>query len=74
MIQSTGKSRENGKILHMALVKLIEANFISRSVVGQTECFSFVQAAVREVGWEYGYRRIILGMPKDGSQWYSTFC
>lgn len=42
-------SRDRKEHLHTALLKLIEANFISRSVVGQTERFSFVHTAVQEV-------------------------
>ncbi|CAM9364214.1 unnamed protein product, partial [Chrysoparadoxa australica] len=34
--------------LHMALLKLIEANFISRTVVGKTERFNFVHSSVQE--------------------------
>lgn len=42
-------SRDRSENLHAALLKLIEANFISRSVVGQTERFSFVHTSVQEV-------------------------
>lgn len=42
-------SRGRIEHLHAALLKLIEANFISRSVVGQTERFSFVNTSVQEV-------------------------
>lgn len=42
-------SRDRSENLHAALLKLIEANFISRSVVGQTEQFSFVHTSVQEV-------------------------
>lgn len=43
------ESRDRKEHLHAALLKLIEANFISRSVIGQTERFSFVHTAVQEV-------------------------
>lgn len=43
-------SRDRAENLHAAFLKLIEANFISRSVVGQTESFSFVHTSVQEVG------------------------
>lgn len=42
-------SRYRMENLHGALLKLIEANFISRSVVGKTEHFSFVHNSVQEV-------------------------
>lgn len=42
-------SRDKAENLHVALLKLIEANFVSRSVVGQTERFSFVHTSVQEV-------------------------
>lgn len=42
-------SRDRTENLHAALLKLIEANFISRSVVGRTEHFSFVHNSVQEV-------------------------
>ncbi|KAG5182448.1 hypothetical protein JKP88DRAFT_319103, partial [Tribonema minus] len=41
-------SRDKRSDLHGALLKLIEANFISRTVVGKTERFNFVHAAVQE--------------------------
>eukprot|EP00903_Cladosiphon_okamuranus_P010662 g10080.t1 len=41
-------SRYRMENLHGALLKLIEANFISRSVVGKTEHFSFVHNSVQE--------------------------
>ncbi|CAM9220570.1 unnamed protein product [Ectocarpus sp. 4 AP-2014] len=41
-------SRYRTENLHEALLKLIEANFISRSVVGRTEHFSFVHTSVQE--------------------------
>lgn len=47
MLPSNRKNKSEN--LHTALLKLIEANFISRSVVGQTERFSFVHTSVQEV-------------------------
>jgi hypothetical protein len=41
-------SRDKRGDLHSALLKLIEANFISRTVVGKTERFNFVHASVQE--------------------------
>ncbi|CAM9512372.1 unnamed protein product, partial [Phaeothamnion confervicola] len=41
-------SRDKRGDLHVALLKLIEANFISRTVVGKTERFNFVHPSVQE--------------------------
>ncbi len=43
-----GKPRDKYENLHIALLHLIEANFISRTVVGKFEHFRFVHGGVHE--------------------------
>lgn len=51
-------SRYRMENLHGALLKLIEANFISRTVVGKTEHFSFVHNSVQEVRFKSLEKRL----------------
>lgn len=66
MVPSTGARRSES--LHSALLKLIGANFISRSVVGQTERFSFVHSAVQEVSVGFS-ESACLKRGRGGERW-----
>ncbi|CAN0418259.1 unnamed protein product [Ascophyllum nodosum] len=68
MLQSN--SRNKTEHLHAALLKLIEANFISRSVVGQTERFSFVHATVQEMVYEMMLTEQKENLHEVCAQWY----